>query len=54
MILKEVGQRREFGFLQQDHLALGAELDIIDFETGAAVAGAKCVPLSAGAYHRPA
>ena len=32
--------------MQQDHLALGAQLDIIDFETGAAVAGAKCVPLS--------
>lgn len=45
-LLMEVGERREVAFQQQDHLALGAQLDLIDFETGAAVAGAKCASLT--------
>ena len=32
-----VGQRREFGFPVKDHLQLGEELDLIDFETGGLV-----------------
>ena len=52
MLLKEVGERREASFAQQDHLALGTQLDIIDFETGATVAGAKCA--SAHGHTAPA
>ena len=43
-VLKEVGERRELGFEARDHLSIGTALDLIDFDTGAAVAGAKCVP----------
>lgn len=44
MLLKEVGTRAQQDFEPQDHLALGAQLDLIDFQTGAAVAGAKYSP----------
>ncbi|KAI7841623.1 hypothetical protein COHA_004793 [Chlorella ohadii] len=36
-----VGQRRSFDFPTKDHLQLGEELDLIDFETGGVVSGAK-------------
>ena len=46
-MLKEVGERRQLGFEARDHLAIGSALDLIDFDTGAVVAGAKCVPCPA-------
>ena len=44
-VLRTVGVQRNFDFAQQDHVALGAALDLLDFETGAAVAGTKFVYL---------
>lgn len=44
-----VGQKREFDFPVKDHLQLGEELDLIDFETGGVVRGwgwAVCVLFS--------
>lgn len=35
-----VGQRRSFDFPTKDHLQLGEELDLIDFETGGVVGAA--------------
>ena len=46
-MLKKVGEQRQLGFAARDHLAIGSCLDLIDFDTGAAVAGAKCVPCMA-------
>lgn len=41
-VLSEVGLPRAFDtFKPLDHLALGEQLDVIDFETGASVAGTK-------------
>ncbi|KAL4430935.1 hypothetical protein ABPG75_006191 [Micractinium tetrahymenae] len=40
-VLQLVGQKREPGFPVKDHLQLGEELDLIDFETGGIVSGAK-------------
>jgi len=40
-----VGQRRSFDFPTKDHLQLGEELDLIDFETGGVV---RCLACS---YH---
>lgn len=40
-VLSEVGTAPSFPFETKDHLALGEALDIIDFETGAIVAGSK-------------
>jgi seryl-tRNA synthetase len=39
--LRRVGTPRRFDFAPQDHLALGAALDLFDFEGGAKVAGQK-------------
>lgn len=39
VVLREVGKRPEFDFEPKDHLELGEALGIIDFETGAKVAG---------------
>lgn len=38
-VLREVGEKPQFGFAAKDHLTLGEELDIIDFSHGAKVAG---------------
>ncbi len=39
--LRRVGSPRDFDFEPADHLALGARLDLFDFEAGARVAGQK-------------
>ncbi|MBN1283672.1 MAG: serine--tRNA ligase [Proteobacteria bacterium] len=39
--IRRHGEPRKFGFRPLDHLELGARLDLIDFETGAKVAGQK-------------
>ena len=41
VVIKEVGEIREFGFEAKDHLQLGEALDIIDTERGAKVSGAR-------------
>ena len=44
VLLQLVGQRRKFEFPVRDHLQLGEELDLIDFETGGVVrAQSGCV-----------
>lgn len=40
-VLETVGEQREMDFEVRDHLRLGAELGVIDFEAGAAVSGTK-------------
>lgn len=37
--IKTVGEKPNFNFKQKDHVELGKELDILDFENGAKVAG---------------
>lgn len=37
--LRKVGTPRTFGFKPKDHVALGKDLDLIDFETGGKVSG---------------
>ena len=39
VVVREVGKKPKFSFEPKDHLELGTELDIIDFETGAKVSG---------------
>jgi seryl-tRNA synthetase len=39
--LREVGQRRDFGFKPKDHVELMEKLDLVDFDGGAKVAGQK-------------
>jgi seryl-tRNA synthetase len=41
VVLKEVGEIRDFDFEPKDHLELGEKLDIIDTERGAKVSGAR-------------
>lgn len=41
-VLKTIGTPCDPGFKVKDHLAVGIALDLIDFETGATVSGAKC------------
>ena len=41
VVLREVGDRRDFGFEPLDHLALGESLGAIDTERGAKVSGAR-------------
>ncbi len=41
VVLKEVGQIKDFDFEAKDHLQLGEALDIIDTERGAKVSGAR-------------
>ncbi len=41
-VIKMVGSRRNLGLEVKDHMAVGTALDLIDFETGANVSGAKC------------
>ncbi len=40
-VLSSSGQPRQFAFPPKDHLALAAELDLVDFESAARVAGQK-------------
>ncbi|HEV3167708.1 MAG TPA: serine--tRNA ligase [Isosphaeraceae bacterium] len=37
--VREVGTPREFGFSPRDHVQIGKELDLIDFDTGGKVSG---------------
>ena len=39
--LRRVGEPRRFDFAPADHVALGEQLDLVDFEAGAKVAGQK-------------
>ncbi|MDR3311929.1 MAG: serine--tRNA ligase [Spirochaetaceae bacterium] len=39
--VKQVGQVRQFGFAPKDHVQLGADLDIIDFDAATKVSGQK-------------
>ena len=41
VLLKTVGSKPFFSFPPQDHLALGEQLGLIDFDAGARVTGAK-------------
>lgn len=41
IVLREVGDKRAFGFEPRDHLAIGELLDAIDMERGAKVSGAR-------------
>lgn len=45
-MIKEVGSRCNMGFDVKDHMTIGHALDLIDFETGATVSGAKYAPHS--------
>lgn len=45
--------RRQMDFEVKDHMQLGAALGLMDFEAGAAVAGAKFAYLR-GSHYRPA
>lgn len=53
-MLATVGQRPAFDFPVKDHLQLGEELDLIDFETGGVVrgggGGAAAVPAAAHSW----
>lgn len=40
-ILREVGEKRKFNFKPKDHLEIAQELDLVDFEAGAKVAGSQ-------------
>lgn len=42
-MLQLVGEKRELGFAPRDHLQLGEELDLIDFETAGTVSAAEGV-----------
>jgi seryl-tRNA synthetase len=37
VLLPQVGSQRDFGFDPKDHVALGEQLDILDFETASEV-----------------
>lgn len=39
IVLREVGKKPEFDFKPKDHLEIGKDLDIIDFESGSKVSG---------------
>nr|CAB3490322.1 unnamed protein product [Digitaria exilis] len=41
VIRKQVGSQRSFGFTIKDHLQLGKELDLFDFDAAAEVSGSK-------------
>jgi seryl-tRNA synthetase len=40
-VLKEVGTKHSFGFEPKDHVTLGENLGIVDFDTGSTVSGTK-------------
>jgi len=41
VLIREVGEKRQFDFEPQDHVALGESLDIIDIERGTKIAGSR-------------
>ena len=41
VVLREVGERPEFGFEPRDHLEIGAELGLIDMKAGARLSGSR-------------
>ena len=41
VVIREVGERPEFGFEPRDHLEIGTELDLIDMEAGAKLSGSR-------------
>ena len=41
LVLRTVGSPRQFDFMPKDHVELGKSLDLIDFDSGAKVTGAK-------------
>lgn len=41
VVIREVGQKPNFGFEARDHVALGELLDVIDIERGAKIAGSR-------------
>jgi seryl-tRNA synthetase len=41
VVIREVGDRPEFGFEPRDHLEIGTELDLIDMEAGAKLSGSR-------------
>jgi seryl-tRNA synthetase len=41
VVIREVGERPEFGFEPKDHLELGTEADLIDMEAGANLSGSR-------------
>ncbi|WP_339504332.1 hypothetical protein [Pseudomonas sp. RL_105y_Pfl2_101] len=50
LTIKFKGQAPKFGFCHKDHVQLGQELDLIDFDSGRKVSGAKfyCLKKSSG------
>ncbi|MCP5059355.1 MAG: serine--tRNA ligase [bacterium] len=48
-LVRQVGTPTNFGFETRDHLELGTQLDLLDFEAGARVAGNKFYYLKNGA-----
>ena len=48
-VLREIGQRPEFGFEPRDHVDLGTALDVIDLERGARLSGTRFAYLLGGA-----
>lgn len=49
VLLRESGRPSQVAFKQKDHLQLGEELDLLDFEAGAEVSGRKFVYLKKAA-----
>ena len=45
VVLREVGQKRDFGFVAKQHFELGETLGMMDFATAAKLAGARFVVL---------
>src|SRR5215218_903576 len=41
VVIREVGDRPDFGFEPRDHLEIGADLDLIDMEAGAKLSGSR-------------
>lgn len=41
VVLREVGQKREFNFTPKDHAELGTALDVIDIERGVKISGSR-------------
>ena len=49
VVVREVGKQPEFSFDPIDHVALGASLDVLDFDAGAVASGSKFVYLKRAA-----
>ena len=50
-VIRTWGQQRDFGFPVKDHVDLGAELDILDFDRAAKIAGGRFCLLKGAAAH---